>query len=135
MRQSAVTSTALTNWYIRRSRDRFWTGDKDAIDTLHTVLAVLCRVAAPLLPLVTEPIYQGLTGERSVHLTDWPVADDLPAEPDLVAAMERVRDVCSNALGLRKANGVRVRQPLPALTVAGAGATRSLRTATSSPTR
>ena len=67
---------ALTNWYIRRSRDRFWAGDQDAIDTLHTVLAVLCRVAAPLLPLTTEAIYRGLTGERSVHLTDWPDADD-----------------------------------------------------------
>ena len=62
----------LTNWYIRRSRDRFWDGDADAFDTLYTALDVLTRVAAPLLPLVTEEIYRGLTGERSVHLTDWP---------------------------------------------------------------
>jgi isoleucyl-tRNA synthetase len=113
---------ALTNWYIRRSRDRFWAGDQDAIDTLHTGLVVLCQVAAPLLPLLTEPIYQGLTGERSVHLTDWPAPDALPDDRELVAAMDRVREVCSTALGLRKANGVRVRQPLPSLTVAGAGA-------------
>ena len=59
---------ALTNWYVRRSRDRFWSGDQEAIDTLHTVLSVLCRVAAPLLPLTTEAVYRGLTGERSVHL-------------------------------------------------------------------
>ena len=54
----------LTNWYIRRSRQRFWEGDKDAIDTLHTVLDVLVRVAAPLLPFVTEEIYGGLHGAR-----------------------------------------------------------------------
>ena len=63
---------ALTNWYVRRSRSRFWEEDRDAIDTLHTVLEVTARLAAPLLPLTTEVIWRGLTGERSVHLTDWP---------------------------------------------------------------
>ena len=72
----------LTNWYIRRSRDRFWDGDADAFDTLFTALHVLTRVAAPLLPLVTEEVYRGLTGERSVHLTDWPDAEELPADAD-----------------------------------------------------
>jgi isoleucyl-tRNA synthetase len=109
---------AVTNWYIRRSRDRFWAGEQDALDTLHTVLDVLCRVAAPLLPLLTETIYQGLTGERSVHLTDWPDAASLPDEPSLVAGMDRARDVCSAALSVRKAQGVRVRQPLASLTIA-----------------
>jgi isoleucyl-tRNA synthetase len=108
----------LTNWYVRRSRDRFWAGDQQAIDTLHTVLEVTCRVAAPLLPLTTEAIWRGLTGQRSVHLTDWPDPAALPADPDLVAAMDRVRQVVSAALSLRKARGHRVRQPLPALTVA-----------------
>jgi isoleucyl-tRNA synthetase len=108
---------ALTNWYIRRSRDRFWDGDADAFDTLYTALHVVTRVAAPLLPLVTEEIYRGLTGERSVHLTDWPDAGSLPADPDLVAAMDRVRDVCSAALSIRKARGLRVRLPLSSLTV------------------
>ena len=63
---------ALTNWYVRRSRSRFWEEDPDAIDTLHTVLEVTGRLAAPLLPLITEVIWRGVTGERSVHLTDWP---------------------------------------------------------------
>ena len=108
----------LTNWYVRRSRDRFWAGQQDAIDTLHTVLEVACRIAAPLLPLTTEAMWRGLTGQRSVHLTDWPAPAALPADPDLVAAMDRVRQVVSAALSLRKARGLRVRQPLSTLTVA-----------------
>ncbi|MGZ8802364.1 MAG: isoleucine--tRNA ligase, partial [Mycobacterium sp.] len=73
---------ALTNWYVRRSRARFWDEDWDAIDTLHTVLEVTARLAAPLLPLIGEVVWRGLTGERSVHLTDWPDAGELPADPD-----------------------------------------------------
>ncbi len=106
----------LTNWYVRRSRERFWREDADAFDTLHTVLEVVCRVAAPLLPLTTEEVWRGLTGGRSVHLTDWPDATVLPGDPDLVTAMDAVRDVCSAALGLRKAHALRVRQPLARLT-------------------
>ncbi|MGQ0716517.1 MAG: isoleucine--tRNA ligase [Pseudonocardiales bacterium] len=110
----------LTNWYVRRSRDRFWAGQPDAIDTLHTVLEVTCRVAAPLLPLTTEAVWRGLTGQRSVHLSDWPDPALLPADRDLVAAMDRVRQVVSAALSVRKSRGLRVRQPLPTLTVAAA---------------
>jgi isoleucyl-tRNA synthetase len=109
---------ALTNWYVRRSRSRFWTEDPDAIDTLHTVLEVTTRLAAPLLPMATEVIWRGITGGRSVHLTDWPQAGVLPADPDLVAAMDQVREVCSAASSLRKANKLRVRLPLSKLTVA-----------------
>jgi isoleucyl-tRNA synthetase len=109
---------ALTNWYVRRSRSRFWDEDPDAIDTLHTVLEVTGRLAAPLLPLISEVIWRGVTGERSVHLTDWPDAGVVPADPDLVAAMDQVRDVCSAASSLRKAKQLRVRLPLPKLTVA-----------------
>ena len=109
---------ALTNWYVRRSRSRFWDEDPDAIDTLHTVLEVTSRLAAPLLPLTTEVIWRGVTGERSVHLTDWPADGDLPADPKLVAAMDQVREVCSAASSLRKAKKLRVRLPLPKLTVA-----------------
>src|SRR6476620_10153725 len=112
----------LTNWYVRRSRERFWDtgeggGAKQAFDTLYTALEVVCRVAAPLLPLTAEEIWRGLTGGRSVHLTDWPVASDLPSDEPLVAAMERAREICSTALGLRKANALRVRLPLQDLTV------------------
>ena len=119
----------LTNWYIRRSRERFWAGDRDAIDTLHTVLEVTCRVVAPLLPLTSEMIWRGLTGGRSVHLADWPLVDALPNDSALVGAIDRVRQVCSSALALRTANKLRVRLPLAKLRVAaaGRGAARGIR--------
>ena len=111
----------LTNWYIRRSRDRFWGGEDEsataAFDTLYTTLETVCRVVAPLLPLTTEEIWRGLTGGRSVHLTDWPSYDDLPEDHALVASMDRAREVCSTVSALRKANQLRARLPLAALTV------------------
>jgi isoleucyl-tRNA synthetase len=108
----------LTNWYIRRSRDRFWAGDPAALDTLWTVLEAVCRAAAPLLPLTTEAIWRGLTGEPSVHLADWPQLDSWPADDDLASAMDLVRAACSTALGLRKARQLRVRLPLARLAIA-----------------
>jgi len=137
---------ALNNWYIRRSRDRFWApmradeaaatngtdasdGDDAASDpnfdkqcaynTLYTVLVTLSKVAAPMLPMITEEIHRGLTGDASVHLSDWPVAEELPANPDLVAAMDRARDVVSTALKLRLDSNINVRVPLASMTVAG----------------
>ncbi|NYG56687.1 isoleucine--tRNA ligase [Nocardioides perillae] len=111
----------LTNWYVRRSRERFWstadTADRQAFDTLFTVLEVVCRATAPLLPLVTEEVWRGLTGGRSVHLEDWPSLDELPADDALVAAMDQVREVCSAASALRKSHGLRNRLPLSTLTV------------------
>jgi isoleucyl-tRNA synthetase len=108
----------LTNWYVRRSRDRFWDGtDQDAFDTLYTVLETVTRMAAPLLPLVTEEIWKGLTGGRSVHLEDWPAASEFPADHALVAAMDRVREIASAGLALRKAQKLRVRLPLARITV------------------
>ena len=121
---------ALNNWYIRRSRDRFWApaddGDAaaqaakhDAFDTLATVLTTVTRITAPLLPMLSEEVYRGLTGEASVHLADWPDPAELPADPELVTAMDRVRDVASVALSLREDRGLRTRLPLRRLTVAG----------------
>jgi isoleucyl-tRNA synthetase len=113
----------LTNWYIRRSRDRFWAGEQDAIDALHTALVTLTQVAAPLLPLVTEHVYLGLVDDEegaSVHLTDWPASEQFPFDPELHAGMGQVRDVCSTLLSLRKAEGLRVRLPLARAVVATA---------------
>lgn len=108
----------LTNWYIRRSRERFWSGDQDAIDTLHTALVCLCRVSAPLLPLISEHVHGGLTGGASVHLLDWPEAGAFPVDEDLSRGMALVRDACSTLLSLRKSEGLRVRLPLASATVA-----------------
>ncbi|PKI93160.1 isoleucine--tRNA ligase [Actinomycetales bacterium SN12] len=113
----------LTNWYIRRSRDRFWdpsTGSGtriDCFDTLYTVLETLSRVAAPLVPLISERVWQGLTGGRSVHLTDWPDADAFPAADDVRDAMDAVRELSSVGNALRKKEKLRVRLPLARLTI------------------
>ncbi|MDN5771977.1 MAG: class I tRNA ligase family protein, partial [Microlunatus sp.] len=110
----------LSNWYIRRSRDRFWDGESEeslaAFDTLYTVLEAATRTVAPLLPLTAEEVWRGLTGGRSVHLSDWPSAAG-QSDAWLAAAMDRVREVCSTASALRKAEGLRVRLPLASLTV------------------
>jgi len=131
---AAVTAflDALNNWYIRRSRDRFWSrlgassgSDESkaaAYDTLYTVLHTLCLVTAPLLPMVTENVYRGLTGERSVHLADWPSSSALPRDDELVAHMDTVRAVCSAGHSVRKARDLRARLPLGWVMVAGAGA-------------
>ncbi|NUP58236.1 MAG: isoleucine--tRNA ligase, partial [Pseudarthrobacter sp.] len=112
----------LTNWYVRRSRQRFFDEDQDAFDALFTALEAVTRAAASLLPLVTEEIWRGLTGGRSVHLADWPDVDLFPANPALVEAMDRVQQICSTGSSLRKAANLRVRLPLQELTVVAPGA-------------
>jgi len=113
----------LTNWYIRRSRDRFWVGvsedpkSREAFDTLYTVLETLTRVAAPLVPLISERVWQGLTGGRSVHLQDWPDAAAFPAADEIRDAMDAVRELSSVGNALRKKEKLRVRLPLARLTV------------------
>ena len=108
----------LTNWYIRRSRSRFWEGDPAALDTLWTVLETVTRAAAPLLPMTTETIWRGLTGGASVHLEDWPDVTGWPSDDALADTMDLTKNVCSAALSLRKARQLRVRLPLASLTVA-----------------
>ena len=88
-----------------------------AFDTLYTVLETVTRVAAPFIPLVAEEVWKGLTGGRSVHLTDWPDETLFPAEDAIAASMDRVREIASAGLALRKSTGLRVRLPLAELTV------------------
>lgn len=114
---------ALNNWYIRRSRERFWRGEKDqdkldAYNTLYTVLNTLTRAMAPLAPYLTEAIYRGLTSETSIHFADWPDVSAFPEERELVATMDTVRDICSATLSIREQHNLRVRLPLSRLTVA-----------------
>lgn len=113
----------LNNWYIRRSRDRFWGGEttqdkRDAYDTLYTVLVTATRALAPFLPFLAEHMHAVLCDDASVHLADWPDADALPADAELVRRMDLAREVCSAALSIRTDKGLRVRQPLRTLTVA-----------------
>ncbi len=111
-----------SNWYVRRSRRRFWKSEddqdkNDAYRTLHYVLVRLSMVMAPFTPFMAEELYQKLTGGESVHLVDWPRAgrvDDL-----LVDRMSVVRHLITNGLSLRAEQGIKVRQPLAKATLKG----------------
>jgi len=110
----------LNNWYIRRSRERFWDGtDQAAFDTLYTVLVTLAKIMAPLMPFLTETVYRGLTGEKSVHLADWPNVDALVDESKLIEQMDFVRAISSTAKAIREENHLRNRLPLAKMTIAG----------------
>ncbi|MEZ6038413.1 MAG: isoleucine--tRNA ligase [Planctomycetota bacterium] len=117
---------ALNNWYIRRCRDRFWAGEdaqdpQSAFDTLYTCLVTTCKVVAPLLPLLSEKVYTSLTGEDSVHFCDWPEMPESDGDDDYAEQMDVVREVCSIGLALREQHRLRVRLPLPRVTLAGVG--------------
>jgi isoleucyl-tRNA synthetase len=118
---------ALNNWYIRRNKDRFWKEEQDgdkraAYNTLYSVLVVMCRAAAPLLPLTLEEIFKSLSGEKSVHLADWPDVSQFPDDETLMVLMDMVRDICNSAHAIRNRINIRVRQPLASLHVVGAAA-------------
>jgi isoleucyl-tRNA synthetase len=115
----------LTNWYIRRSRRRFWKSEDDAdktraYETLHTVLLRLCRIAAPFTPFLSEEIHRSLRTDdmpESVHLCDYPLPGALPRDEALEAQMARVQEVVGLARQLRADFNLKVRQPLAALHV------------------
>ncbi|MCH8518162.1 isoleucine--tRNA ligase [Candidatus Gracilibacteria bacterium] len=112
----------LTNWYIRRSRKRFWKSENDgdkmqAYETLYEVLVTLCKVMAPFTPFVTEHIYKNLTGEESLHLADFPVADLSLVDIELNADMDLVQKIINLGLSLRTRAKIRVRQPLQSISI------------------
>ena len=109
----------LNNWYIRRSRDRFWEGDAQAFDVLYTVLVNLSKIIAPLMPFVSEYVYKTLTGEESVHLADYPQLSEIRADDGLVEEMDFLQDLCSAAKFIREEKNLRNRLPLASLTVIG----------------
>jgi len=110
----------LTNWYIRRSRKRFWKSENDgdkmqAYETLYEVLITVSKVVAPFMPFVTEEIYKNLTGEESVHLADFPVADSSLIDMQLNEDMDKCQKIINLGLSLRTAQKMRVRQPLQSI--------------------
>lgn len=110
----------LNNWYIRRSRARFWDGtQQEAFDVLYTVLVTMAQVMAPMMPMLSEYIYRTLTKEESVHLTDFPNAEDFCNESELTADMDFIRQISSTAKAIREEHRLRNRLPLASMTVAG----------------
>lgn len=112
----------VSNWYIRRSRKRFWKSDNDhdktdAYRTLHYVLVRLGLVLAPFTPFLAEELYRQLTGRQSVHLEDWPAAGQVNGL--VIAKMADIRELISQGLAGRADAGIKVRQPLAEAIVTG----------------
>jgi isoleucyl-tRNA synthetase len=104
-----------SNWYVRRSRRRFWKSGSDedksnAYKTLHYVLVRLSIILAPFTPFLSEEMYQKLTGGESVHLLDWPKAGEI--DEDIISEMATIRELIVQGLAQRAADGLKVRQPL-----------------------
>lgn len=113
-----------SNWYVRRSRRRFWKSEDDtdknnAYRTLHYVLTQLSQVLAPFTPFLAEELYQKLTGGESVHLLNWPKAGHV--NELVVTEMETVRDYVNQALAVRAKERIKIRQPLACITVPSLG--------------
>ncbi|MBI2439343.1 MAG: isoleucine--tRNA ligase [Candidatus Moranbacteria bacterium] len=116
----------LSNWYIRRSRDRFWKSEDDAdkeqaYQTLYDVLVTLSKLLAPFTPFIAEEIYRGLTGNESVHLADWPEAKEELIDEKLNEDMQSIRKTVTNGLNLRTINKVKVRYPLSEMIIKSNG--------------
>ncbi len=112
----------LTNWYVRRSRRRFWKSENDgdkmeAYETLYHVLMTLTKVMAPITPMIADAVYRGLTGAESVHLKRFPEGIRAHMFDDLESDMKRARDIITLGLALRGQKKIRVRQPLSSITI------------------
>ena len=117
-------SEDLSNWYIRRNRDRFWSSvldnsKKSVYITTYEVLTGLCKLCAPVIPFTTEEIYKDLTNEESVHLADYPVCDESLIDEKLEEKMDLVRDLISLGRNVREENKVKVRQPISEVVLDG----------------
>lgn len=114
---TSFVSDDLSNWYIRRNRDRFWSSEldnskKSVYITTYEVLEGLCRMCAPVIPYTTEEIYQKLTGEKSVHLADFPKYDESLINEEIENRMDLVRNLISIGRYVREEAKIKVRQPL-----------------------
>ncbi|MFQ6613762.1 MAG: DUF5915 domain-containing protein, partial [Fidelibacterota bacterium] len=127
MRKTERFIDDLSNWYIRRNRRRFWKSDNDgdklaAYQTLHSVLLTLVKLLAPVLPFVTESIYQNIgrhlsTAEESVHLNDFPSADLKLIDENLIQQVDSLRKVVEGGRSVRKQAGLKIRQPLQSICI------------------
>jgi isoleucyl-tRNA synthetase len=112
----------LSNWYVRRSRKRFWKSDDDAdkqfaYKTLHYVLVQLSKIIAPFTPFLAEELYRNLTGDESVHLQDWPAVGHVNEQ--VVREMDAIRHAVNEGLSGRSKAQIKVRQPLNSVKVTG----------------
>lgn len=114
---TSFVSEDLSNWYIRRNRNRFWSSEldiskKSVYITTYEVLVGLCKLCAPIIPYTTEEIYKNLTGEESVHLSDFPKYDESLINETIEVKMDLVRDLISTGRYVREETKIKVRQPL-----------------------
>ena len=117
----------LSNWYVRRSRRRFWDGDVAALGTLHECLVTLTKLLAPLVPFIAEQVWQELVrptdvaAPSSVHLSDFPVADEMVIDPELGAQVALTRRIVELGRATRAESGIKIRQPLGRALIAASG--------------
>ena len=117
----------LSNWYVRRSRRRFWDGDTAALGTLHECLVTLTKLLAPLVPFITEQVWQELvrptdsSAAASVHLTNWPVAQASAIDSELGAQVALTRRIVELGRATRAESGIKIRQPLGRALIAASG--------------
>jgi isoleucyl-tRNA synthetase len=117
----------LSNWYVRRSRRRFWDGDTAALGTLHECLVTLTKLLAPLVPFITEQVWQELvrptdsTSVTSVHLADWPVAQSSDINAELGSQVALTRRIVELGRSTRAESGIKIRQPLGRALIAASG--------------
>jgi len=114
---TSFVSDDLSNWYIRRNRNRFWSSALDnskkaVYQTTYEVLTGLCKLCAPVIPYITEEIYTKLTGEESVHLADFPKSNENMINEHIEARMDLVRDLISLGRNVREETKTKVRQPI-----------------------
>jgi len=117
-------SDDLSNWYIRRNRNRFWSSEFDSSKksvyvTTYEILTGLCKLCAPVIPYTTEEIYKNLTGEESVHLADFPVYSTKLIDEKIEEKMDLVRDLISIGRYVREENKIKVRQPISEVLIDG----------------
>jgi isoleucyl-tRNA synthetase len=117
----------LSNWYVRRSRRRFWDGDVAALGTLHECLVTLTQLLAPLVPFITEQVWQELVipadskQPASVHLSNWPLVNETAIDSELASQVALTRRIVELGRATRAESGIKIRQPLGRALIAASG--------------